>query len=106
MLAGTAHRPSPSAKLRRRILASVGHEQRAYGWTALLAAAMTLSICAAVYFGGRERDFAQQATALRHQMGAAEHRADPPQRGVLHSQFGRDHRFRHSAKDSPRAKFL
>jgi len=60
---------SPSSKLRRRILAAVGVEQRSFGLTSFLAAATALSLCAAVYFGGREREFAEMATRLRAQLG-------------------------------------
>ena len=69
MLGGTAPEAAPSPKLRRRILASVGFEQRSFGWTPFLAAATALSLAAAVYFGGRERDFAEIATRLREQVG-------------------------------------
>jgi hypothetical protein len=69
ILGGTASPATPSPKLRRRILASVGFEQRSFGWTPFLAAATALSLCAAVYFGGRERDFAEMATRLRDQLG-------------------------------------
>src|ERR1017187_7803197 len=39
----------PSPRLRRRILASVGHEQRRFGWAPFLAAAALLALFAAVY---------------------------------------------------------
>jgi hypothetical protein len=57
----------PSPRLRRRIMASVGFEQRAFGWAPFLGAATVLSLFAAYYFSGRERDFAQQAANLREQ---------------------------------------
>jgi hypothetical protein len=69
ILGGTPSGATPSPKLRRRILASVGFEQRSFGWTPFLAAATALSLCAAVYFGGREREFAEMAARLRDQMG-------------------------------------
>jgi anti-sigma-K factor RskA len=68
-LLGTAAAPAePSRKLRRRILASVGFEQRGIGWSPFLAGAATLALAAAVYFGGRERDFAEDAVRLRDQV--------------------------------------
>ncbi|HUI55792.1 MAG TPA: anti-sigma factor [Bryobacteraceae bacterium] len=67
LLGGTAMPAEPSPKLRRRILASVGAEERRFGWAPFLAAATVLSLCAAVYFIGRERDFAQEASILRDQ---------------------------------------
>jgi anti-sigma-K factor RskA len=68
LLGATAAEARPSAKLRRRILASVGFEQRAFGWAPFLAAATVLSLFAAVYFSGREREFANLAANLREQM--------------------------------------
>ena len=69
MLGGTASLAAPSPKLRRRILASVGYEQRQFGWAPFLAVATALCLVAAVYFGGRERDLAETASRLREQMG-------------------------------------
>jgi anti-sigma-K factor RskA len=69
VLGGTAMAATPSPKLRRRILASVGVEEKGFGWAPFLAAAAVLSLCAAVYFGGREREFAEMATRLRDQLG-------------------------------------
>jgi hypothetical protein len=69
VLGGTAEAAVPSPKLRRRILASVGVEERHFGWTPFLAAATALCLAAAVYFGGREREFAEMATRLRAQLG-------------------------------------
>ncbi|MBZ5727288.1 MAG: anti-sigma factor [Acidobacteriia bacterium] len=68
LLGGTAAAAAPSPKLRRRILASVGFEQRRFGWAPFLAAAAALALFAAVYFSGREKEFAQEATVLREQM--------------------------------------
>src|SRR5690242_16804190 len=56
MLSQAAAPAAPSPRLRRRILASVGAEQRRFGWTPLLAAAAALALFAAFYFSGRERD--------------------------------------------------
>ena len=60
-LGGGAGDAAPSAKLRRRILASVGFEQRRFGWAPFLAAATLLALFAAFYFSGREREFANVA---------------------------------------------
>jgi hypothetical protein len=68
-LGGMAPSMAPSSKLRRRILASVGVEQRRFGWAPFLALATALSLFAAFYFSGRERDFANTATSLRDQLG-------------------------------------
>lgn len=54
--------------MRRRILESVGFEQRRFGWAPFLAAAAVLALFAAVYFSGREKQFAEEARALREQM--------------------------------------
>ena len=64
LLGQTAGLATPSPKLRRRILASVGFEQKRFGWAPFLAAATLLSLFAAFYFSGRERDFATLATRL------------------------------------------
>ena len=58
---------APSPKLRRRILASVGVEQRGFGWTPLLAGSTLMFLAAAIYFGGREWDFSQQVVRLTEQ---------------------------------------
>jgi hypothetical protein len=68
-LGGTAPSMAPSPKLRRRILASVGIEQRRFGWAPFLAMATALALFAAFYFSGRERDFALTAAQLRDQLG-------------------------------------
>ncbi len=58
----------PPARLRRRILASAGFENRGFGWAPWLAAATVLSLCAAVYFGGRQRQVAGDAQRLREEL--------------------------------------
>jgi anti-sigma-K factor RskA len=68
LLGQTAGEATPSPKLRRRILASVGFEQRRFGWAPFLAAALVLALFAAFYFSGRERDFATLATRLDGQL--------------------------------------
>jgi hypothetical protein len=66
---GIAAEPAtPSPKLRRRILASVGFEQRRFGWAPLLGLATALALFAAFYFSARERQFAIQTVSLREQM--------------------------------------
>src|SRR5437867_3362506 len=64
IIGGAAVAEMPSPKLRRRILASVGFEQRRFGWSPFLAAATALALFAAVYFGGREREFADLSVRL------------------------------------------
>jgi anti-sigma-K factor RskA len=66
--AGAADPVAPSSKLRRRILASVGFEQRRFGWAPFLALATALSLFGAFYFSSRERQFAEEAVALRNEM--------------------------------------
>src|SRR5437660_1234476 len=65
LLGTTALAAAPSAGLRRRILASVGVEQRRFGWAPFLAAACAMALFAAVYFGGRERDLANELARVR-----------------------------------------
>jgi len=67
-LAGTSPAAAPPARLRRRILASVGVERSRFGWTLAWAAAAVLSLVAAVYFSGRERQFADEARQLQDQL--------------------------------------
>ena len=64
ILASTAAPLVPSPKLRRRILAAAGAESYGFGWAPALAAVAALSLCAAVYFSGREREFSQEARSL------------------------------------------
>jgi hypothetical protein len=63
---------SPSPRLRRRLLASVGVERARVGWWAALGglAGLTaiLALFAAVYFSGREQDFARQFDGAREQV--------------------------------------
>ena len=44
-----------------------GLEQRRFGWTLFLALALALALFAAVYFGGRERDLANELARVREQ---------------------------------------
>lgn len=59
---------APSPKLRRRILASAGYEQRRFGLAPWLGLATALSLFGAFYFSTREREFAQTAVNLRDQI--------------------------------------
>jgi hypothetical protein len=69
-LFGAAAAPAaPSPQLRRRILASAGHEQRRFGWAPFLGLATALSLFAAFYFSAREHQLAAQALGLRDQLG-------------------------------------
>lgn len=69
LLGGSATPSEPSPKLRRRILASVGVEERRFGWAPFLAAALALSLFAVVYFAGREGETAKELARARTQMG-------------------------------------
>jgi hypothetical protein len=70
LLSGSAAPAAPSPKLRRRILASVGVEQRGFGWAPLLAGSTVMFLAAAIYFGGREWDFSREVVRLTHQSRA------------------------------------
>jgi Anti-sigma-K factor rskA len=68
MIGAAAAPAAPSAKLRRRILASVGVEQRSFGlapWLGLLAA---LSLVGAFYFEARESSSLEELANVRNQM--------------------------------------
>lgn len=69
LLAGTAAPSEPSPRLRRRILASVGVEERRFGWAPFLAAALALSLFGVVYFVGRIGDTEKELARARAQMG-------------------------------------
>ena len=64
ILASTAAPLAPSPKLRRRVLAAAGASSYGFGWAPALAAVAALSLCAAVYFSGREREFSEEARSL------------------------------------------
>jgi anti-sigma-K factor RskA len=68
MLGASAAPAAPSPRLRRRILASVGFEQKSFGWAPWLGLATALSLFAAFYFSARERQFAENALVMRDQM--------------------------------------
>jgi hypothetical protein len=65
---GTPTPATPSPKLRRRLLASVGVEQRSFGWSPFLALALALSLFAVVYFYGREHDTNKEVARLSNQV--------------------------------------
>jgi anti-sigma-K factor RskA len=67
LLGGSAAPAAPSPKLRRRILASAGVEERRIGWAPFLAGATALALGAALYFSGRERQYIDEARGLREQ---------------------------------------
>lgn len=75
LVGSTAPAAEPSKQLRRRILASVGGEQRRLGWVPAWAAAAAVLAIATVYFATGQRHWAQeaqrsdqQAQALREQI--------------------------------------
>ncbi|HEY9140047.1 MAG TPA: anti-sigma factor [Bryobacteraceae bacterium] len=68
-LGAAASPAAPPARLRRRVLASVGVAQRHYGWPLVWAAVALLCLVAATYFSGRERRFAEESLRLRRQLG-------------------------------------
>jgi len=68
LLSATPDAAAPSPKLRRRILASVGFEQRRFGWAPWLGLATALSLFGAFYFSMREHQVAENMLVLREQM--------------------------------------
>lgn len=68
LVGASADPAAPSPKLRRRILASAGHEQRRFGWAPWLGLLAALALFAAFYFSTRERQFAIETVSLREQM--------------------------------------
>ena len=67
LLSTTAAPLAPSKKLRKRILAAAGAPSYGFGWAPAFAAIAALSICAAVYFSGREKQFSAEAQTLLEQ---------------------------------------
>src|ERR1022692_4214874 len=65
--AATAPPEPPSAALLRRVPRSVRVERRRFGSAPFLALALALALFAAVYFGGRERDLANELARVREQ---------------------------------------
>jgi Anti-sigma-K factor rskA len=68
LVGATADPAVPSPKLRRRILAATGYEQRSFLWLPLAGAIALLACFAAVYFAGRENQYAQESASLREQL--------------------------------------
>ena len=68
MIGASSAPAAPSAKLRRRILASVGVEQRSFGWAPWLGLVAALSLVGAFYFEARERSSLEELAAVRSQM--------------------------------------
>src|SRR6516164_7266318 len=68
LLSASAGPSEPSPRLRRRILASVGVEEKRFGWTPWLAAALAMSMFAVMYFYGREGTLARELAHTRAQM--------------------------------------
>jgi Anti-sigma-K factor rskA len=68
MIGATAQQQAPSSKLRKRILASAGYEQRSYGLAPWFGALAAFCLVAAMYFGGRERSYMVEMGNLRTQM--------------------------------------
>ena len=71
VLAQAAEPAAPPARLRRRILASAGYEQRRFGWSPFLAAALLMAIFGVFYFSGRERDYVMQSARLDGELRTA-----------------------------------
>jgi anti-sigma-K factor RskA len=66
---GAAVAPAePSSKLRRRILASVGVEQRSFGWAPWLGLVAALSLVGVFYFEARESSSLEELAAVRSQL--------------------------------------
>src|SRR5262249_10836813 len=64
LLGGAAPPAAASPELRRRILASAGHEERRFAWAPVLGGALAFSLVACMYFAGRERDIAQELSRV------------------------------------------
>ena len=60
---------TPPARLRKRLLAAAGIPERRYGWPVFWAAVALLCLSAAMYFSGRERQYAEESLRLRSQLG-------------------------------------
>ncbi|HUI81439.1 MAG TPA: hypothetical protein VLY24_26120, partial [Bryobacteraceae bacterium] len=69
ILGATAPLAEPSAKLRRRILASAGVEPRRLGWWApFWAVAAICAIFAAAFFNSREKDLGRELARAQEQV--------------------------------------
>jgi len=69
LLGSSAAASEPSPRLRRRILASVGVEEKKFGWTPWLAAALAMSTFAVMYFYGRVNDTKNELARAQERMG-------------------------------------
>jgi anti-sigma-K factor RskA len=68
IVGGSVAPAEPSPRLRRRLLASVGAEPHRLGWWApFWAVVAVMSLFAAFYFSGRERQYAEQLASARQQ---------------------------------------
>jgi len=65
MVGSTTPQAEPSRKLRRRILASAGVEQKGFSWAPLWALAAALSLAVAIYLGDQVRHESEDASRLR-----------------------------------------
>jgi anti-sigma-K factor RskA len=63
----------PSAKLRRRILASVGGDRQRSLWTPVWATAAVLLLAVAIYFGREQRSLALNVELLRRELNLQNH---------------------------------
>src|SRR5437867_6624719 len=70
LLGATAAPSEPSPKLRRRILASIGVEQRSFGWTPVLGAALAMSMFGVVYFIGQHNAGVRELARTRDELRA------------------------------------
>ena len=70
MLGATAVPQQPSPGLRRRILASVGAEQRRFSWAPVWAGAAALSLAAGTYLGIQENRYAAETAQLHSELRA------------------------------------
>jgi anti-sigma-K factor RskA len=70
LIGASAPPAQPSSQLRRRILASVGSEERRANWITAWAAALAMAalLVIAMYFGLNSRRYAQEASRLRVEM--------------------------------------
>ena len=69
LLSASAGPSEPSPRLRRRILASVGVEEKRFGWTPWLAAALAMSMFTVMYFYGRINDIKNELARAQERMG-------------------------------------
>jgi len=102
-LGATAQAAAPPSRLRRRLLASVGVEERHYGWPVAWAAAALLCLSAAVYFSGRERQYAEESLRLRGQLGdqVTEHRRSQEALAILSAPGTIEASFGHGQTEQP-----